>query len=470
MRERRSDQQRASSDRREVATRVVVAGVIAVAGGIITEYVVGLQHERRAQQAQVECVQELALLRARLEGELWAALHLTRGLIAWTRATSSFDDAEFEAIAREVVRGSEVVRNIALAPDNTIRYVFPVEGNEAAIGVRYDSIHAQWPSILEAMRVGDTVVAGPVDLIQGGQGIIARTPVYVAETGAADEDGRFWGMASIVLEVPVLYERAGVNDSALEGRLAIRGRDGRGADGEVFLGSAERFRDGSPTLDVMLPAGSWQLALAPNAVRVPGLSPLSTRILGSIFSMLFSALVFLLLRARQHSRILAMYDALTGVPNLRETRHVLRQRAERARVSGSPFGVIVLDIDGFKRVNDSLGHGVGDELLVELADRLERHVGKSGLVGRVGGDEFLVMLDAITGEATLALWLGDLRRALTKPMNLGGAPYIPRVSLGGAVWGLDAEDLGELLRVADLRMYEEKRCSVAEGESETSDR
>ncbi|RJK96719.1 putative bifunctional diguanylate cyclase/phosphodiesterase [Vallicoccus soli] len=156
------------------------------------------------------------------------------------------------------------------------------------------------------------------------------------------------------------------------------------------------------------------------------------------------------------SRLEARTDPLTGLLNRRGFEEVVERRLDDP--AGPPASVLLLDLDGFKEVNDSLGHGAGDELLVELGRRWARRLPEGAALARLGGDEFAVLAD---GERDGELLARALLDPLAEPVRIAGIALQPRVSIGlAAVRGAAAgERVGreELLRRADAAMYRAKR-------------
>ena len=204
--------------------------------------------------------QDLNLLRTRLEGEIGANLRLVGGLAAVISTDPGLSQKRFNDIAERLFTNRLQLRNIGAAPDLVLRYVYPLEGNEAAIGLDYRKNEKQRAAALTARDNGDLVLAGPLTLLQGGTGIIGRYPVF-----AKDKDGNefFWGLVSAVIDADKLYAAAGADPAALGYEFAIRGRDGKGLTGDVFFGSEAIFEDMPVVQQVNLPVGSWYLAGRP---------------------------------------------------------------------------------------------------------------------------------------------------------------------------------------------------------------
>ena len=166
-------------------------------------------------------------------------------------------------------------------------------------------------------------------------------------------------------------------------------------------------------------------------------------------------------QANAEIETLAFYDVLTGLPNRRLLVDRLAQATATASRSGQQGALLFLDLDHFKRVNDTLGHEVGDQLLQQVAQRLQACVRDSDTVARLGGDEFVVMLiDLSQNEehaAQLAQHIGEkIRASLNQPYVLGEQPHRSTCSLGATLFGVDPRDASELLKQADIAMYQVK--------------
>ena len=159
---------------------------------------------------------------------------------------------------------------------------------------------------------------------------------------------------------------------------------------------------------------------------------------------------------RQHE---ALHDSLTALPN-RVMFDLQTRRALAAMQPGETVGVVLLDIDHFKEVNDTLGHHHGDELLAGLARRLERLADERGLVvSRLGGDEFAVLMTGCAGIDDVAAIAEDVKTTIEEPIEIGGVSLDVRASVGASVVDAPSEviDGSTMLRQADVAMYIAKR-------------
>jgi diguanylate cyclase (GGDEF)-like protein len=168
-----------------------------------------------------------------------------------------------------------------------------------------------------------------------------------------------------------------------------------------------------------------------------------------------TALVVRSLTERNHRLVadlerMARTDGLTGAANRRAFDELAATDVSVARRTGRPFGLVLLDLDAFKQLNDRDGHAAGDQALVAVAEGLRGAVRQGDTVARLGGDEFALLLRDVEAEGALETAQRVAERTYVEAGGIG-------VSYGVAVFGVDGEDLVELLRTADKRLYESKR-------------
>ncbi|WP_232775021.1 MULTISPECIES: putative bifunctional diguanylate cyclase/phosphodiesterase [unclassified Shewanella] len=152
----------------------------------------------------------------------------------------------------------------------------------------------------------------------------------------------------------------------------------------------------------------------------------------------------------------AHYDALTDLPNRFLALKRLEQLVESTEHSGKMLAVIFLDLDDFKKINDSLGHEAGDQLLITAAERLTKATRKEDTVGRLGGDEFIILLDGLSSADDAQPLAENLIGGFRKPFYIGNRQLILTASIGIAIYPNDGETPSELLRNADSAMYHTK--------------
>jgi diguanylate cyclase (GGDEF)-like protein len=157
--------------------------------------------------------------------------------------------------------------------------------------------------------------------------------------------------------------------------------------------------------------------------------------------------------ALEHEKKMARIDALTGVPNARYFVELARKEIERSRRNQHPLTVVYIDCDFFKDVNDRFGHQTGDHLLRIIAQTLQRNIRGSDMIGRLGGDEFGVLMPEI-GETLAPQTLDRLHERLTESMARGG--WTVTFSMGVAIFLRAPDSVEDMIKTADSLMYSAK--------------
>jgi diguanylate cyclase (GGDEF)-like protein/PAS domain S-box-containing protein len=157
---------------------------------------------------------------------------------------------------------------------------------------------------------------------------------------------------------------------------------------------------------------------------------------------------------------LANYDALTGLANRNLLEERMRHAIEQAKRLETRIGVLYMDLNRFKVINDSLGHEVGDLLLCAIADRLRTAVREGDTVARLGGDEFVVLLENILEFGQIARIADHLLKVVSRPVELAGQVLAVSTSIGASIYPTDGEDVSTLFKNADLAMYEAKAAGA----------
>lgn len=432
----------------------LAAGVLAaVAAWLLLQSIVWLEQDRRLQAERAVLQAEAATVRSRLESELNSTLSLSLGLSTFVLTKPDFSQADLAQVAQSLIRMQPAIRSVVVAPDNVIRHVYPIAGNEKALGLRYLDTPAQRDAVLRVMREKHPVTAGPVELAQGGIGIINRIPILFSRPDGGTD---YWGIASVAIDPAPIYRYAGIrNDDPKGMQYALRGRDGLGAEGDVFLGDAALFKDpAAVVMEVVIPGGSWQLA-ARGTVQ-PTAVGLGLRALLFALAAIVGLLAAYAVSAHQRLRSMALHDSLTGLANRRQ--FVLRGQDmfALARRSGCRLTLLNIDIDNFKAINDTYGHAAGDAVLVHVARTLRQCCRASDLLARLGGDEFVALLPDTPGGDSLSSLLDRLRQAIEVTPPGADGPVRIHVSIGVASCSDATPTLDALMREADAAMYRAK--------------
>jgi diguanylate cyclase (GGDEF)-like protein/PAS domain S-box-containing protein len=165
-------------------------------------------------------------------------------------------------------------------------------------------------------------------------------------------------------------------------------------------------------------------------------------------------------RAERRIRYLARYDALTKIPNRMQFQHLLQQAIARALRTRTGLALLYLDMDHFKEVNDTFGHGAGDRVLEALTERLTATLPPDTVLGRLAGDEFALFIDGIsesTAREVVRHLSRDILNAVAQPFYVGGQEVFLSASIGVALCPRDADNVVDLIRNADAAMYYSKQ-------------
>jgi diguanylate cyclase (GGDEF)-like protein len=234
-----------------------IALVVIVISGLIADNLNSTVFEQRL---RADVLGKLSLVRARLEGNINGNIQLVRGLISTISTEPNMDQARFAALTANLFKERSQLRNVAGAPNMVVSLMYPVQGNEKAMGLNYNTDPRQGPATQRARDLGELVLAGPVKLVQGGTGFIGRFPVFI---GPGKRPENFWGIVSAVVDADRLYQDSGLLEPNLGIDIAITGQDATGLAGQQFYGKEAIYDRDPVTATVTLPTGYWQIAAAP---------------------------------------------------------------------------------------------------------------------------------------------------------------------------------------------------------------
>lgn len=420
------------------------------------EYMARLEAEVEREALRGQALAKASTVRANVEASLNSTIYLGTGLSGYLALEPRLDDETVERLLASVYQHGRNIRNIGLAPDNRIAYIYPRIGNEAAIGMEYNKIPSQWPAVQRAMEERTTVVVGPIELAQGGYGIVTRTPVYLA-------DGRYWGVVSVVVDAERLLESVERSFDVQGIVWALRAKL-ESTDDLFVYGDSALFASDGVVQQIALPGGTWDLAILPS--RPGPRSVLSFRLLNGPVALIITLLVFMVLRERVKVHHMAVHDTLTGLPNRRLLFERLEQRIALATRYESRFCVVYVDLNRFKPINDTYGHRCGDRVLSEIAERMEAVVRASDTVARVGGDEFVILLPDTPDRAGALAVMANVRRAIETPIETDKGILSVSASMGVVCYPEDGMDPEALLGSADSAMYVEKEHTYGRGDGD----
>jgi diguanylate cyclase (GGDEF)-like protein/PAS domain S-box-containing protein len=242
----------------------------------------------------------------------------------------------------------------------------------------------------------------------------------------------------------------GYSEEEILGRSIIAILDEREREGFDLLQAAQETRE-----TVVRTRGAQTIPVSLTGSRIESADP---QFQGNIF---VARNITDRKRAERRIRYLARFDALTKVPNRMQFHHVLQQTIARGLRSGQSVALLYLDMDRFKEVNDTFGHGAGDRVLEVLAERLTGALPKGALLGRLAGDEFALCIDGLPAEGDNRGPIAHLARAVltevSRAFQLNQHEVFLTASIGIAFCPRDAENVIDLIRNADAAMYYSKQ-------------
>ncbi len=355
--------------------------------------------------------------------------------------------SEFERIAKSLY-SEESMTSVQLIPNGIIRYVYPMEGNETLIGT--DITEGEEAEALEkAAASGEVVATGPTFVKKIGLGMNFRMPVYY-------DNGELWGYTSLTMRLPEALEP-----------LALSRLTELGYDYEVFYvpnsekGRKERIAgtikamDDASVTEFEIRDTKWYLIIRPVAGWI-NLGTLFLTVLGAaMLAFCFTWFVEYRRISREEAmsqlRADAKHDKMTNLLN-----HTASAEAIDNALKEIEGGVLLLiDIDNFKLVNDRAGHLAGDEVLVEVANAMRTTFRRRDILGRYGGDEFIVYMRGDVSIPDFSVKASQFQRKLRK-IPVGNTGSFVTCSIGGARRCVETPTAETLVHRADQALYNSK--------------
>ncbi len=393
-----------------------------------------------------------------IEQRLYSALSATNILSLEVKQNNG-DFSDFDRYAAEVIDSIGGISNLQLAPNGVISKIYPLKGNEKAIGHKILIDDKRKKEAKLAIEKKQLTLAGPFELIQGGVAVIGRNPVFIKE----NNQDVFWGFVSAMIFIEDLLASSKLSrlkDDGYVYQLSRMHPDTQKT--EVFSSSSDHKHELSESIKINVPNADWTLTVSTSAYNSSNYTAYLVNIaLGLIFALgiayLFQRPEYLkgvVSRKTKELENLVFHDPLTSLGNRRLLTKKLQQLLAAGNTQNS--ALLYLDLDDFKRINDSLGHSSGDYLLKEIALRLGNIVKHKDIVTRLGGDEFALLLFNIQSSKTVKLIAERIINEVKKPVIFGDRSLAVSASLGIALIPKDGDSEEDLLRNVDIAMYDAK--------------
>jgi len=345
----------------------------------------------------------------------------------------------------------------------------PTESRDI-LGLDMDSVPFLRLAMSASARQGHAVATHPFHLVEGDWAYVMFRPVVPLRTAGARTSDEKRLFASLVIKTQAILPSLRADIPGLrfslyhadfpahkpEGELIHFERRNR-SDLETFLFPKLRY-------ERKLEAESQPfILLAEQQLGWPAVDFRQLTAILAITLLLFGILLRFVLAHRRSElercqtesqfAYLATHDALTGLANRNLFMDRLKHAMARAHRCDTRIALLFLDLDKFKQVNDTYGHGVGDQLLKMVAERIGSNVREDDTVARLSGDEFIVILESITTHQGAATAADVINNKLVQPFHINGETLNIGVSIGTAIYPDDSEDIEELIKIADDAMY-----------------
>jgi len=342
--------------------------------------------------------------------------------------------------------------------------------NTRAVGFDMYSEALRRDAMDRAVASGDGALSGPVTLVQEtGQnvqtGVLLYLPVFINGTATETVDQRREALSGWVYSPFRMNDLIEATLDRFSEDVRVRVYDEAEAlEALLYDSHADRPMMRDPQFrqvsTLTLNGREWVLVMDAqpgfgDRYLVTQIELAAIILVGVMFVLVTWSFAIMRERAGAYQRA-ATHDPLTGIPNRLMFADLMAGAISRAERYGEDFGLLFVDLDHFKPVNDTLGHAIGDRLLIEVVKRMQGAIRSSDIVGRHGGDEFVVLLPHIESIADLETVAEKINATLQQPFSIGEHEVRIGASIGIACFPADGSDIDTLIRHADVAMYRAK--------------
>ena len=444
----------------------LIAFTVVMLAGIYQNLNYQALRAKEEQQRLASLTQAQALL---IDRALSKALDATYILAQEVRRTRGQVE-DFDALADRLIASFGGITNLQLAPDAIISRIYPLAGNEKAIGHNLLRDDKRRKAARTAIDTGLITLAGPFELVQGGIAVIARNPVFLADNGKQ----YFWGFVSALILIRDLYAATDLPKLKDQGYLSSLSHISPETNQE------DRFPAGpvpagfiSHTVSFAVPNDMWRLTLSVRSHET-FVDDLIYYILWSGFGLLLATASYHLLSrpgvleeivrkrteelqgANNRFKQLSETDPLTKIPNRRAYEERIDAEIYTAKRSKRPLSLLLVDVDCFKAFNDHYGHGAGDMALRRVAEEITESLPRNtDFAARYGGGEFVVLLPSTDAEGAchVAQRICSHVKLLEISHDFSNGFGVITVSIGVASLSDVSLSETELLNRADSALY-----------------
>lgn len=395
-----------------------------------------------------------ATFAASLEAVLDRTLTATRSLAVMVYQGKGRVD-NFSELSQYLLPMYKGAYALSLAPEGVIRQIEPLDRN--ILVQDHDLFDGKDKSeVIRSLKDNEISFFGPFPLIQGPIGAIGMLPIFFTINGKRT----FWGYTVVTLKFPESLQDANLNAMVLQGySYVLSGVDTYTHEVRILSKSETPVKEGK-CHKVTIEDTQWDLCVSPTNSHTYWLRKYFEFLLILGGSLGIGGLIYTLLELKKSSvelQKMALYDPLTGLPNRRFMYNFLEETLAISQERKNYTAIAYLDLDGFKRVNDNLGHSEGDRLLLATARRISQSVRSEDVVARIGGDEFIIIMKKVESQEQMEKNITRVLRNVNKNLFLKGEFIQISASIGVVMIDKDAShNIEYLLSEADKSMYKAK--------------
>jgi len=239
---------------------IISIGVVAALSSVAVSYQKQAT-EKAVVQAKIHLADKISSLGERLQSVIATRSEIVKSMAHIIESDPAISSVKYAKIAALLTRDSPSFHYIAAAPDLVIQYIYPENGNKSGLGLDYRKNPTQLAEARNLKNISGTAIAGPVDLIQGGEAFIIQHPVYVRDPMTSHE--KFWGVVSGAINVESIYAEIAPSTLGSDVQISVMALQNDGSPGNVFLGSTDTFTGDAVEQEVKFPNSSWLIAAKP---------------------------------------------------------------------------------------------------------------------------------------------------------------------------------------------------------------
>lgn len=389
-------------------------------------------------------------LKSQLNSELNALIYLSSGMSSFLSAYhDDLNPEKVEIMLATLYKDAKHIRNFGIAKDYQMQFIYPLAGNEKALTLDYRQLPDQWPLVQMAIESREGVMAGPINLVQGGSALIYRYPVYINDD--------YWGILSTVIDKDSLLKEIFDQNWNDGYSVAVRVKSDTKSNANLIYGDPRLFTNASAYVTPSsVPNAVWEWAVIETKKTNTSLVYLA-KLMAWIISILIAGLLFFILRDRKNLKIEARLDSLTGLPNRQILNIRLNHALKNAHSHNKLLAVMFIDLDYFKNINDRYGHDIGDEVLKFFSSIVSNIIRSDDVMCRIGGDEFVILLNELNLATDASMIADSIFSAFKKPIRIDNNVINIGISIGAAIYTpTHKETARSILKKADIALYEAK--------------